>query len=148
MKKINYLLLLIMTLTIALSSCKKTDVKPLKQDNITTSNNSTEGLWMTPNGKIIPYSEKENWQSYEKKHFIESREKADIARDRIMSFFCTTEKGERGTYCKVVRTNEIENCTKVYSCTWCGNCITTKNNNSSTPDLTIKTTTTTSVSNY
>jgi hypothetical protein len=106
-------------LSVAFTSCKKNDINPNSQI-------TSDAIWVTPNGKVIPYSEKDNWREYEVQNFQNSREKAEGPKKRILSYKCTTENNLPGLLCKKVVTRWEEECTKVSPCTWCPDCTPTK----------------------
>ena len=68
MRKLIFALTLMIS-AVAISSCDKQEIK---QKETAPAN----AVWVTPNGKVIPYSEAANWQAYEKANF--SEEKIDI----------------------------------------------------------------------
>lgn len=89
-------------------ACSKEQTQPTQQAV------SPDAVWVTPNGKVIPYSERANWVAYEKANF--SQEKIDV---RYGSEECTTPTIACGLLCKVSRTND---CTKESACAPCMNC--------------------------
>lgn len=128
MKKTNYLFIALLALGSFLSSCEKQNVSPTNLGNISTP---SDAVWVTPNGNVIPISEKDNWLEFEKNHFTNSREKSMYSEDsfwpwtrkRIMSERCTMPDGSIGLTCKLKKTSDFENCSKEFSvCTPCGNC--------------------------
>jgi len=107
MRKLIFALTLMIS-AVVMNSCDKQEIT--KQETGVAPN----AVWVTPTGKVIPYSEAANWQAYEKEHF--SEEKMDV---KYGSDDCTTPTITCGKLCKISKLND---CTKESPCAPCMNC--------------------------
>jgi hypothetical protein len=97
--------------TFALSSCNK-------QEPIMTQQNATsqEAYWKTPDGYLIPYSEKGNWKQYLKDNLEENK----IGTKYYGSKSCVFENSRCSLEC--VEVTKPSDCTKTSACAPCINC--------------------------
>lgn len=108
MKKLVLLFSLIVGLGFV--SCKKTEINQNQE-------NKKEAHWITPNGYVIPFAEKENWKEYLKTEI--SNQKANDK--RYISQSCILENSDCNLECVETKGKEWD-CTKVGACAPCMNC--------------------------
>ena len=111
MRKFFLLSIVAIIISGSIFSCNKAEVAP---DNSTTEQTA---VWRTPNGYVIPYSEKDNWKDYLKNEL--GQEKLDAS--RYKSRGCTTPTIKCGLECIETRDRDAD-CTKASSCAPCMNC--------------------------
>ncbi len=112
MKKLAYFSLLGLIVLGSIVSCQKE--QPTPQSPQTEANVPRNAVWVTPNGKVIPYSERANWKEYVKEHFTEEKELAKIG-----SRACQTTAIVCGLECVKRVGND---CSKESACAPCMNC--------------------------
>ncbi len=97
-------------IAVAIVSCKKDQTNRVQ-------NNNHEAHWITPNGYVIPFAEKDNWKNYLKLEM--SNEK--IGGKRYKSQGCVLENSDCNLEC--VETNSKDwDCIKTSACAPCINC--------------------------
>lgn len=92
-------------------ACSKEQTQPTQQAV------SPDAVWVTPNGKVIPYSESANWEKYEKENF--SEEKIDTKK-HYKSDDCELPNSRCNLEC--IETTSPGDCIKVSACAPCMNC--------------------------
>lgn len=102
---------MIMFVSVIAFSCNKQTTQPNVKANIDYSN----AVWRTPNGKVIPYSERNNWKEYELANF--SNEKS--LGKSFESQPCTTSGISCGLLC---HKGKLGDCLKDKPCSPCMNC--------------------------
>lgn len=110
MRKVVYFLLFSVIVGGTIFSCEKEEAVP---QSTTVDKNA---VWVTPNGKVIPYSERANWKEYVRENFSEEK----IDGKKYGGFACTTPTITCGLECKV--NNTLTDCNKVSTCAPCMNC--------------------------
>lgn len=110
MRKMIYFLLFSVIVGGTMFSCEKEGAVP---QSMTVDKNA---VWVTPNGKVIPYSERANWKEYVRENFSETK----IDDRKIGSQPCTTETISCGLKCVVNKSTN--DCSKVSECAPCMNC--------------------------
>ncbi|HNS41998.1 MAG TPA: hypothetical protein PKN22_04505 [Taishania sp.] len=110
MKKLIYFFLLVFIGT-TLSCNKENIVKEVSTKERIFS--EEEMVWVTPNGYVIPATERNHWEKYIAQTFNEKAPKG------YESSSCTTESIKCGLKCSASR---LDNCSKEMSCTPCMNC--------------------------
>jgi len=102
---------MIMFVSLIVFSCNKQTTQPNVKANIDYSN----AVWVTPNGKVIPYSERNNWKEYELANF--SNEKS--LGKSYHAVACSTPEIDCGLLCRKGLGGE---CNKPEDCIPCSNC--------------------------
>lgn len=110
MKKL-FLICGIVISTLVMSSCNKHE--PIQ----TQVETSQEAHWRTPNGYLIPYSEKDNWKDYLKQN-LEQDKFAPIKYYGSKS--CVLENSRCSLEC--VQVSDPDDCIKESACAPCINC--------------------------
>lgn len=100
----NLLFVLIALLAVA---CMKNDVEVRQASSF--SDLGVTSLCRSPSGATIPCIYLAQWQDYE----------VDKANWDYVTYFCETEKNERGLYCTAGSNGD---CRNEFSCTVCANC--------------------------
>ncbi len=96
----------------AMNSCNKQDVIKTQR-----SETAQEAYWRTPNGYLIPYSEKNNWKDYLKQN-LEQDKFAPIKYYGSKS--CVLENSRCSLEC--VQVSDPDDCIKESACAPCINC--------------------------
>ena len=109
MKKL-FLLCGIVISTLVMSSCNKHE--PIQ----TQVETSQEAHWRTPNGYLIPYSEKDNWKQYLKESLDENNKRAQYYKSQD----CTLENSNCNLEC--VSSSQAADCIRTSACAPCMNC--------------------------
>lgn len=97
--------------TVVMSSCNKHEVVKTQQ-----TATSQEAHWRTPNGYLIPYSEKDNWKSYLKTNLEENSKRAQYYKSQD----CTLPNSTCNLEC--VSSPEAADCIRTSACAPCMNC--------------------------
>lgn len=113
MKKLIYLSVCTLFVFFANISCEKEKVS-----NESTVENP-EAVWLTPNGYVIPYSQKNNWKSYLKKELTEMNNKFKPVK-YYGSRRCSRDTFKCGLEC--IEVSSQSDCTKESACAPCMNC--------------------------
>lgn len=97
--------------TIAMNSCNKQEVVKTQQSETTQ-----EAYWRTPDGYLIPYSEKDHWKEYLKDNLDENK----IGIKYYGSKSCVYENSRCSLEC--VEVTKASDCIKTSACAPCINC--------------------------
>lgn len=104
-----YGLLLMLAVGSFSSWCNKEKISTTQQRVFTEE----EMVWITPDGHVIPATERHHWEKYVAQRFNTK------APDRYESSLCKTEEIDCGLKCSSSRT---DNCSSASACTPCMNC--------------------------
>lgn len=95
----------------AMSSCSKQEVVKIQQSETTQ-----EAYWRTPDGYLIPYSEKDHWKEYLKDNLQQNKESIKY----YGSQSCDYPNSRCSLEC--VKVKEPGDCIKTSECAPCVNC--------------------------
>ncbi len=111
MKKLIYVIFLLIGTTVSLNSCEKEEL------NFSEKQFADEDMvWRTPNGEVIPYSERGNWKEYVELNFNYTKAPDKGYKSRP----CTTPEISCGLEC--VTNKKPADCNRSSTCAPCMNC--------------------------
>lgn len=103
----KYTLMMIALMLIS-AACTKQEKSP------NTRTDYSNAVWVTPNGKVIPYSERADWKAYEKAHFTQEKRPKTY-----QSIDCSTATIKCGLKCEI---GDGGDCIETSECAPCMNC--------------------------
>jgi len=115
------LLMLLAAFMISFGCQKEVTTQTMAQKQASVQDASLENaVWRTPNGYVIPYSERGNWENYLAEHLVTDK----IDRKFYDDNACVPSSGGNcGLECVQVR--KPGSCIAVSACAVCANCCTT-----------------------